>query len=154
MLPLLTPRQLPPANIRLDVQARTADELFALVSDLAQPRAPAVAQRAHQRLARRHARRSVAIGRGFALPHAAVPGLTATVAVYVRCPGGLELPPPDDRPVTDVLALLVPMPGLGSDFELLTSMTRRLQAAADGERLRASADGAEIRGLLTGTLWN
>lgn len=147
---MLTPNLLPLANIRLAVRASTAQDLFAQVASLACARADHAVPRTRARLARRHARRSVALGHGVAVPHAAVGGLGQPVAVYLRAPAGVEMASPDNEPVTEVLALLVPSPPLSADYDLLMSLIHRLQDRGFAARLRSCQEPAQVQALLTG----
>lgn len=148
---MLTPKLLPLANIRLVARVDTAAELFSLVATLGCSRADRNVARTRARLAQRHARRSVALGHGMAVPHAAVTGLREPVVVYLRALSGVAMASPDGQPVTDVVALLVPSPPLSSDYDLLMSLMHRLQDRAFAARLRACREPLQIQALLTGS---
>jgi PTS system nitrogen regulatory IIA component len=147
---MLTPTLLPLANIRLAVRASSAQDVFAQLAALACARADKAVLRTCVRLARRHARRSVALGHGVAVPHAAVTGLGGPVAVYLRAAAGVAMASPDNQPVTEVLALFVPSPPLSADYDLLMSLIQRLQDRSFAARLRRCQDPAQIQALLTG----
>lgn len=133
----------------LGITVARASELFEAIGRIVeQPRGPRQAPVARQ-LGKRHARRSTALGNGVALPHAAVPGLRRPMAAYARLAQPLGLGAPDREPVTDVLALLVPFPGMSAEFELLQNLIHRLSHPAMAQALRETAHPAAIHRLLT-----
>lgn len=60
---------------------------------------------------------------------------------------------PDKVGVTDVLALLVPSPGLAADYDLLMSLTTLLTRAATLEALHRARTAADIQALFLGEGW-
>lgn len=147
-MPWLNPKQLPRERILLDRRVGTEAGLFALVGRTIAGSQDRLCTQVRHRLACRHARRSVALGAGFALPHAAVPGITTTQAVYVRSTTSIAMPTPDGRDVTDALALLVPMPGLAADYDRLMGLTALLERPALRIALREARAVEEIQEIL------
>ena len=98
---------------------------------------------------RRHARKGVALGYGITLPRAAVPGLRCSTAVFMRMATPLAMNVPDGEPVTDVLCLLVPLPGFSSDRELLASLIKQLGDIRLRGALRQAHNVESIHRLLT-----
>lgn len=119
---LLAPRHV---VIGADVATRAA--AFDLIGVLVrqQQRGPS-AREVADRLMRRDARSSTALGHGVALPHAHVTRLRKPVAVYLRLRRPVPFDAPDGRPVTDLLALLVPRPATAAHLDLLSTLMRRL----------------------------
>jgi PTS system nitrogen regulatory IIA component len=146
----LNVKQLPKERILLGRRIGTEAGLFALVARTIAERNPPLAPRVRDSLARRHARRPVSLGAGLALPHAAVRGLTSIHAVFVRSSTPIPMHSPDELGVTDVLALLVPSPGLGSDYDLLMALTALLTRSAVLASLRAARTAREVQAILTG----
>lgn len=108
----------------------TPDALFERVGQcLATPGGPRPAEIA-QRLLERHQHRSTALGRGIALPHAAVRDMRAPMAVFVRSRVGLDFAAHDGEPVMDVLALVVPRPVSPRHTDLLRNLRELLTDAA------------------------
>lgn len=87
------------------------------------------------------------LGGGIALPHAAIPGLTATRAVFVRSLTPVAMGSPDGVGVTNALALLVPPPGLAADYDLLMSLTDFLRRAATRDLLLGARSAAQVQAL-------
>lgn len=143
-------RQLPRERILLGRRIKTEPGLFALVARTVAGRDPSMTARVQDRLARRHARRPVSLGGGLALPHAAVPGLSGIHAVYIRSLMPIPMAGPDTSGVTDVLALLVPSPGLGADYDLLMSLTAWLDRAATRDALRRARTATDVQAVFIG----
>lgn len=147
--PVLTSKLLPLKQVAVGILATDATTLFnAIGSAVAGPRGPRAEQVA-TRLARRHARKSVALGYGIALPRAAVPGLRCSTAVFMRMATPLAMDGPDGEPVIDVLCLLVPLPGFSSDWDLLASLIEQLRDLQLRGALRQAHNVESIHRLLT-----
>lgn len=150
---LLNTKQLPKDRILLGRRIKTEPGLFALVARTAADCDPVLTVRVEERLLRRHARQPVSLGGGIALPHAAVPGLSVTRAVFVRSLAPIPMSAPDGDGITDVLALLVPSPGLAAHYDLLMSLTELLNRAEARQALKQARTAAEIQRLFTGEAW-
>ncbi len=145
---MLTSRLLPMTQISVGILATDVMTLFNMIgATVARPGWPC-ATRISTRLAQRHARRSVALGHGMALPRAAVPGLPRRTAVFLRMARPLPMNAPDGQPVTDVLCLLVPPPGFAADREFLDSLSGALCDPQVREALRRARDVESIQHLL------
>ena len=107
------------------------------------------AEQVATRLARRHARKSVALGHGIALPSAAVSGLRCSTAVFMRTATPLAMNVPDGEPVIDVHCLLVPVPGFSSDRELLARLIEPLGDLKLRAALRQARNVESIHRLLS-----
>lgn len=146
--PMLTSRLLPRAQIAVGILAPDVTTLFnAIGAAVARPGWPCAAQ-VSTRLAQRHARSSVALGHGMALPRAAVPGLPRPTAVFMRMASPLPMNTPDGEPVANVLCLLVPPPGFGVDRDLLDGLTASLCDPRVREALRRAHSVESIQHLL------
>lgn len=104
-------------------------------------------------LARREAHGSTALGAGSALAHAHLPRLPAPLAVYLRPRFPIAFDAPDDLPVTDLVALLVPRPATAGHFELLQRLRQRLRHPVLRLELARSDDALEISELLSRWFW-
>lgn len=122
----------------------TPDALFNRVGRcLAAPGGPRPEEIA-QRLQERQQYRSTALGRGIALPHAAVRGMRVPTAVFVRSWHGLDFAAHDGEPVVDVLALVVPRPANPRHTDLLHGLSDLLSDAAFRRALAACASSSAV----------
>lgn len=121
-----------------------AQALFERIGRVAESRGTPSAAEIAMRLLKRHLRRSTALGRGVALPHAEVRGLRWPIAVFVRLRHGIDMNAHDGDPVSEVLALLVPRPATAAHAELLAELTGLLVSASFRERLLHCATAKAI----------
>jgi PTS system nitrogen regulatory IIA component len=94
---------------------------------------------------RREQNGSTGLGHGVAIPHARVNGLDRTLAVYVHLASAIPFEAPDDKPVSHVLALLIPNPASARHLNLLSEIARLFSDGQLRERLDAAADRNEVR---------
>lgn len=146
---LLNTKQLPLDRILLGQRIPSEQALFSVVAEALAGDNTLMSERIRDRLARRHSRRSVGLGAGVALPHAAIPALPATRAVFVRSLVPIPMAAPDEAGITDVLALVVPPPGLAADYDLLMSLSAFLLRADQRAALQRARSPAEIQALLS-----
>ncbi len=144
---LLNTKQLPLERILLGRRITTEPGLFAVLAGALAASDTVMADKVRDRLARRTARRPVSLGGGVALPHAAVPGLSTTRAVFVRSSTPIDMVTPDEMGVTHVLALLIPSPGLAADYDLLMSLTALLGRTTTRHALQHARTASEVQAL-------
>jgi PTS system nitrogen regulatory IIA component len=102
-----------------------------------------------QSLWRREKNGSTGVGQGVAIPHARVDGLERTLAVYVHLASAIPFDAADEKPVSHVLALLIPNPASARHLNLLSEVARLFSDHRFRERLDAAADRDEIRQLFS-----
>jgi PTS system nitrogen regulatory IIA component len=146
---LLNIKQLPLDRILLGQRISSEQALFSVVAEALAGDDTLMSERIRNRLARRQSRRSVGLGAGLALPHAAIPALPATRAVFVRSLIPSPMSAPDEAGITDVLALVVAPPGLAADYDLLMSLPALFLCADHRAALQRARSPAEIQALLS-----
>jgi PTS system nitrogen regulatory IIA component len=92
---------------------------------------------------------STGIGEGVALPHARIPGLQETVALFVRLSQPMDYDAIDRQPVQLIFALLVPEAATDEHLRLLASLAARFRNSEVRNALRDSDDIDDIRHILT-----
>lgn len=96
----------------------------------------------------REALGSTGLGKGFALPHARVPGLTRFFGAFVRLARPIDFQSIDAAPVDLVFLLLIP-PDAGSEHvAALAAISRRLRDAEVLALARKAADATALYQLL------
>lgn len=98
-------------------------------------------------LLRRERTGSTALGRGVAMPHARVRGLDRIRVVYLRLAPALSFDTPDGRPITDVLALLVPDPAEQLHLDLLADAAALFCDAQFRQALHGCTDASLAQAL-------
>ena len=77
-------------------------------------------------LLRREQAASTALGDGFAIPHTRIGGIARPLTLFVRTKQGIDFDAPDDKPVSDLLCIMVPLDGDKEDHLRLLSLVVRL----------------------------
>lgn len=132
--------RLGPEAVLLDLVARTKTDVLTALAD----RAAALSRTDPGKIVRAvHEREklgSTGVGSGVALPHAGVPGLVEPVVLVARLARSVDWEAIDDRPVDLVVAVLSPIGGPGTSFDLLAHFARHLRSEDTRRRLRGSPD--------------
>jgi len=95
-------------------------------------------------LARREQAGSTALGFGVAIPHARIEGFPSIRILYARLRAPIAFAAPDDKPVSHVLALLVPHPAAAEHLKLLADASTMFADRRFREHLNEAADVREV----------
>ncbi len=117
---------LQPQDILLDVDVRDRPQAFEVMAAAiggAHGLDPAPIFRA---LWRREQAKSTALGGGFAIPHARIFGIARPLTLYMRTKLAIEFDAPDRKPVSHLLAIMVPADGAKDDHLQLLALVARL----------------------------
>lgn len=138
-------------RIALDVRARDKPLLLLELARRASaaglpatPAAIATALQARERLG------STGLGKGFALPHARVEGLTDFFGLFVRLARPIDFEAIDGQPVDVVFLLLMPQDPGNQHVAALAAVSRRMRDGDTLQRLRRAADAESALMMLTG----
>ncbi len=104
-------RWLQPREIVLDVRASTREQVLHAASEVMERFGGLIPERIYDALWRRERAGSTALGRGFAIPHARIPGIGAPVTAYLRTATPIDCAAADGIAVTHFLVILVPTEG-------------------------------------------
>ena len=130
---------LQPQEILFDVDVRDrphALEVAAAAICRAHGLDPAPVVRA---LWRREQAGSTALGDGFAIPHDCIGGIAQPTTLFIRTRRAIAFHAPDGKPVSQLLAILVPEEGARDDHLQLLALVARLFS---DRSFRAQLDGA------------
>lgn len=95
---------------------------------------------------RREQASSTALGHGFAVPHARVPGIVQPSTIYLRTRKPIAFGAPDGQPVSHLLVILVPVDGDHEEhLRLLAHVAGLVSTSAFRERLRGATSDDEVR---------
>jgi PTS system nitrogen regulatory IIA component len=143
-----------PEEILLDVDIRDrrhALEFMAAAIGRAHLLDPAPIARA---LERREQAASTALGDGFAVPHARIPGLVRPLTLFVRTRAGIPFGAPDGKSVSELLAIVVPADGDRQDhLELLALIARLFSDRAFRSQLATAPDATTAAGYFHAGVW-
>ena len=93
------------------------------------------------------------LGRGVAIPHAAIPGLERPIGVFARLRPAQDFGAADDIPADLVFLLLSPGGDDPTHLRALACVARRLRDREVAARLRSAKDAEAIHIVLTSDTW-
>jgi PTS system nitrogen regulatory IIA component len=126
------------------VTATTKRQALAVLAEVAARTLPLDATKALEALLAREAAGSTGVGRGVAIPHARMKGLTAVHAVLVRLEKAVDFDAMDGEPVDLMIALFAP-PEAGSEhLRALARVSRLLRRPEIREQLRQAQSADAI----------
>ncbi|HTS53971.1 MAG TPA: PTS sugar transporter subunit IIA [Burkholderiales bacterium] len=96
---------------------------------------------------RREQSGSTALGHGFAIPHARIPGIREPIVLFVRTQPPIEFGAPDHRPVSALFVILVPEDANEEHLQILATVSEMLSSSRFRSRLEAAKDPAAIQRL-------
>jgi len=140
---------LTPSDVALDVDASTKERALEEAARFLAERHGLPGTDIHANLLEREKIGSTALGFGIAIPHARVQGLLSPVAAFLRTRDPIPFGAPDDRPVREMLVLLVPPQAADEHLELLAEVAEMFSEKQLRERLRLQSDPARVHALLT-----
>jgi len=94
---------------------------------------------------RREQSGSTAVGHGFAIPHARIPGVREPIVLFVRPKLPIEFGAPDHQPVSALFVILVPEHANEEHLQVLASVSEMLSSKRFRKRLDAATDLAAIQ---------
>lgn len=92
---------------------------------------------------------STGLGRGIAVPHVKIAGLSGIVCLFARMARPIDFESPDSEPVDLVFLLLAPDHAGGDHLKALARISRLVREPSALERLRAAPDLASLTRALT-----
>jgi PTS system nitrogen regulatory IIA component len=95
-------------------------------------------------LAAREALGSTGLGQGVAVPHGQIKGLREAMVLYVRPAAPIAFDAPDGKPVSDIVALLVPKWANTTHLRLLADVAERFCDHEFREQLHACDDAHAV----------
>jgi PTS system nitrogen regulatory IIA component len=93
---------------------------------------------------------STGVGRGIAVPHARIPGLSRVYGLIARLQKAVDFAAIDDQPVDLACLLLTPGVAAAEHLPALACVSRRLRDKSVADRMRAARTGADLYAALTG----
>jgi PTS system nitrogen regulatory IIA component len=134
-----------PEQIHLDVPLSDVRHALAFIADAIAAHHHLEAGPIFRALSRREQAGSTALGGGFAIPHARIPGIDQPLTVLVRARQGIEFDAPDHAPVKLMLAIVVPAHGDTQDhLELLALISEVFSQRGLRAQLDEAVDTASV----------
>jgi len=92
---------------------------------------------------------STSLGRGIAIPHIKMPGVSAITCVFARLAKPVSFDSHDGEPVDLLFFLLAPEDAGGDHLKALARISRLVRDPSTLEHLRAATDVEDLRRVLT-----
>lgn len=138
---------LPPANVRLDLNAASKAALFDAVGSLFAANHGLAARTVVGSLAAREKLGSTGLGQGVAIPHGRIKGLNEARGAYIGLADPIEFDAPDGKPVSQIFVLLVPEHATEQHLQLLSELAQMFSDRGFRERLGIAPDAATVHAL-------
>ena len=117
---------LQPQDILFDVDVRDRPNALEVVATAFCRAHGLDAAPVYRALWRREQTGSTALGEGFAIPHARIGGIASPITLFVRTRHPIAFDAPDGKPVSQLLAIMVPEDGAKDDHLQLLALVARL----------------------------
>jgi PTS system nitrogen regulatory IIA component len=133
-------RLLSPEFVLLDLDVSSKRGLFEQVGRLLEEKLGFNQAQVVKSLSAREQLGSTGLGSGVAFPHARIKGLPQAVAAFVRTHLPIPFDAPDEKPVSEILVLLVPEKATQQHLQLLASAAQMFGDRQFREQLRMCSD--------------
>jgi PTS system nitrogen regulatory IIA component len=141
-------RLLSPETILFDLDAMSKEQVFEQVGALFELRNGIAQKQVAEALGAREKMGSTGLGQGVGLPHARIKGLPEAMAAFVRLKKPIAFSAPDEKPVSELLVLLVPERATEQHLQMLAEFAQMLGDRQFRERVRACRDAGAVSRLL------
>ena len=137
-----------PGAVVYSLSATSKKHALEELAHVAAPLAGIDAKELFNSLLQRERLGSTALGRGIAVPHVHVRGLTRIVCHFARLAKPVDFDAPDHQPVDLVFLLLSPDHASGDHLKALARISRLVRDQAMIEQLRSAKDLGGLRNVL------
>lgn len=130
------------------VSATTKRQALSVAAEIAARANHLKAGKVLEALMEREAQGGTGVGRGVAIPHCQIPGLTDVRGVFLRLESPIDFESIDEQPVDLIFALFAP-PNRGSEhLRALACVSRLMRQPALRQQLRSAGSPDALRALL------
>jgi PTS system nitrogen regulatory IIA component len=135
---------LSPDCVLLDLDVSTKQGVFESVGRLLEEKLGFNQAQVVKSLAAREQLGSTGLGNGVAFPHARIKGLSQAVAAFVRTHLPIPFDAPDEKPVSEILVLLVPDQATQQHLRILAAAAQMFGDRHFREQLRMCGDVSAV----------
>ena len=139
-------------DIRLDMEIASRDRLLQEIARHMEHEYGMPQEWVFQSLSRREKIGSTALGEGVAIPHARIKDLQRIQLAYIRLRQPIPFDAPDDKPVSDILVILVPKEATEEHLRILSEVTQMFSDPQFRQQLRNCGEAGETKRLFDGWL--
>lgn len=137
-----------PGSISFALPASTKKQALEELARVAAPASKVDPKDLFNSLLQRERLGSTALGRGIAVPHVHVRGLTRIVCHFARLAKPIDFEAPDNQPVDLIFLLLSPEHASGDHLKALARISRLVRDASAIDALRAAKSPEALRNTL------
>ena len=134
-------------DIRLDMEVSSRDRLLQEIARHMECEHGMPEDWVFQSLSRREKIGSTALGEGVAIPHARIKDLQRILLAYIRLRQPIPFDAPDDKPVSDILVILVPKEATEEHLRILSEVTQMFSDRQFRQQLRQCDEAGETKQL-------
>jgi nitrogen PTS system EIIA component len=134
-------------DIRLDMEVSSRDSLLQEIARHMEREHGMPQDWVFQSLSRREKIGSTALGEGVAIPHARIKDLQRIQLAYIRLRQPIPFDAPDDKPVSDILVILVPKEATEEHLRILSEVTQMFSDQQFRQQLRQCGEAGETKQL-------
>lgn len=135
--------------VRAPLKATSKKRLMQDIAEMAESVYRLPADKVYRALMEREALGPTGVGRGVAIPHARLPGMSEVVGLFVRLEKPVDFESIDRQPVDLVFALFAPEAAGAEHLKALARVSRTLRNEAVCAKLRSTFDPSAIYAILT-----
>lgn len=137
-----------PGSISFALPAATKKQALEELARVAAPASKVDTKDLFNSLLQRERLGSTALGRGIAVPHVHVRGLTRIVCHFARLAKPIDFEAPDNQPVDLIFLLLSPEHASGDHLKALARISRLVRDTSAIDALRAAKNAETLRSML------
>ena len=135
--------------VRAPLKATSKKRLLQDLADMAESVYGLPAPQVYKSLMEREALGPTGVGRGVAIPHARLAGVSRVVGLFVRLEKPVDFEAIDRQPVDLVFALFAPEAAGADHLKALARVSRTLRSEAICAKLRSTFDPSALYAILT-----
>ena len=141
---------LPPENIVLDLDASSKKRVFEHAGVLFENNQGIARSAVFDSLFAREKLGSTGLGRGIAIPHGRIKGLSEASGAFLRLAAPVPFDSPDGQPVSLLFVLLVPEQATEQHLQILSELAERFSERTCRDALAAADSADAIRRIFAG----
>ena len=145
----LIAKQLPAANVVIDLQASSKKRLFEQAGLLFENQHGVARSQVFDSLFARERLGSTGLGQGVAIPHGRIKGLKEALCAFIRLAQPVPFDAPDGNPVSLAFILLVPEQATEKHLQMLSELAQMFSDRALREAMVRAPDAAALHQLIT-----
>ncbi len=139
---------LSPDRIFIDTDISSKKRLLEFISNTVADQFDLPQSKIYGNLLDRERLGSTGLGNGFAIPHARLNNLDATIGCFIRLNQPVKFEAPDNKPVDLVFTIIIPEKATDEHLKILSSLAKIFSQAEICDAIRKADSSDEIAGII------